>query len=70
MSPAAESAASSASKELQRLQQEVGTTQEQLEAAEQQLQEQKAEEKEIEGRLEDAKAQLQVGVAHVLTAID
>lgn len=57
---AAEYASSSAAKELQQLQKEVTATQQQLTEAEQQMQQHKAVEKEIEVKLDNAKAQMQV----------
>lgn len=57
---AAESATSKAQQEMDRLQQQVAEVEQQLDAAKDTAAQRKAAEREVEGRLEDAKAQLQV----------
>lgn len=59
---AAESGASKAQQEMERLQQQVAAVKQQLEEAKEAAGGRKAAERDVEGRLEDAKAQLQVGV--------
>lgn len=63
--PAAESAASKAQQEMERLQQQVATVEKQLEAAKEAATQRRAAEREVDSNLEDAKAQLQVGVKGV-----
>lgn len=58
---AAEGAASKAQQEMERLQQQVATVEQQLEAAKETTAQRKAAERDVESNLEDAKAQLQVG---------
>lgn len=58
---AAEGAASKAQQEMERLQQQVATVEQQLEAAKETAAQRKAAERDVESNLEDAKAQLQVG---------
>lgn len=58
----AESSASKAQQELERLQQQVATATQQLEAAKETAKQRKTAEKETEGQLEDAKSQLQVSL--------
>lgn len=58
---AAEGAASKAQQEMERLQQQVATVEQQLEAAKETTAQRKAAERDVESNLADAKAQLQVG---------